>query len=308
MPRPDDSTLTPGQSARIRKEAERALHQANAFGTLPTPIHEIMRVAQVREVEEDIFNPSFIAKIMGKAEKAGQLIKRAVSKVMGLFHASEGLVYIDRTLMLVRQQFVRLHESAHGFLPWQRSMYAVVQDCDQALDPDTADLFDREANTFASEVLFQLDTFRDLAEEKPFEIWTPVNLSKRFNASVYSSIRQYVSKNHRTCAVVVLNMPELEPGVGFRATLRRVVMSQQFKDKFQNQPWPESYTPNDEIGRMVPAIGRKASGKRQLGLTDVNGTIHDCVAESFTTTKQVFILIHAKQALTAKTIYLGSAA
>jgi hypothetical protein len=150
MPRPDDATLTPGQLARVRKEAERALRESDAFGALPTPINEIMRVSRVREVEEDVLNPSFVAKIMGKAEKAGLAIKRALSKVMGLFQASEGLIFIDRTLMMVRQRFVRLHESAHGFMPWQRPMYALVQDCEHALDPDTADLFDREANTFAS--------------------------------------------------------------------------------------------------------------------------------------------------------------
>jgi len=308
MSRPDDSTLRPSELARVRKEAERALRQANALGALPTPIDEIMRVARVREVEEDILNPSFMAKIIGKAQNAGLAIKRALSKIMGLFHASEGLVFIDRTLMMVRQRFVRLHESAHGFLPWQRPMYALVQDCERALDPDTADLFDREANTFASEVLFQLDTFRDQAEEQPFNIFTPVNLAKKFNASNYAAIRQYVSKNHRTCAVVVLNMPELNVEFGFRATLRRVVMSEGFKVMFAGRIWAELYTPDDDIGRLVPLYGRRASGKRHLGLTDANGELHDCVAESFTTGQQVFVLIHVIKALTAKRILLEPAA
>ena len=302
MTRPDDSTLTPGQWARIRQEAERALQQAGALGVLPTPIDEIMRVARVQEIEEDIHNPSFIAKIVGKAQKAGQVIKRALSKVMGLFHASEGLIFIDRTLMVVRQRFVRLHESAHGFLPWQRPMYALVQDCEHALDPDTADLFDREANTFASEVLFQLDTFRDQAEERPFGIFTPVNLAKQYNASAYAAIRQYVSKNHRTCAVFVLNMPEFDGVAGFRATLRRVVASDSFKGMFANRPWAEVYTPDDDIGRLVPIGGKRGSGKRHLGLTDDNGTLHDCIAESFCSGHQVFVLVHVVQALTATRI------
>lgn len=306
MPRPDDSTLTPGQLAQVRKEAKRALQQAGAWGVLPTPIDEIMRVAQITEIEEDVLNPSFVAKIVAKAEKAGQAIRRALSKVMGLFHASEGLIFIDRTLMKVKQRFVRLHESAHGFLPWQRPMYSLVQDGENALDPDTADLFDREANTFASEVLFQLDTFHEEAESMSFDILTPVRLAKKFNASNYAAIRQYVSKNHRTCAVVVLNMPVLDPIGGFRATLRRVVGSESFLQLFAGQIWPEVYTPDDDIGRFVPLHGRRASAKRQLGLTDVNGTLHDCMAESFSTGHQVFVLIHVTKALTAKRIILGS--
>jgi Zn-dependent peptidase ImmA (M78 family) len=304
MPKPDDSSLTSSQLARIRKEAERALLQAGALGVLPTPIDEIMRVARVREIEEDIHNPSFIDKIMGNALKAGQVVKRALSKVMGLFLASEGLVFIDRTLMVVRQRFVRLHESAHGFLPWQRPMYAVVQDCEHALDPDTAELFDREANMFASEVLFQLDMFHNQAEELPFGIFTPVNLAKRYNASVYAAIRQYVSKNHRTCVVLVLNPPEIDAATGFQATLRRVVASESFKTMFSAYAWAEVFTPDDDIGRLVPLGKRRASGKRQLGLTDDNGILQECVAESFSSGHQVFVLIHVNKALTSTRIIL----
>lgn len=308
MPRPDDSNLTPSQLARIRKEAERALREASVLGFLPTPTEQIMAAARVREVEEDVLNPTFIAKILGKAEKAGHAIKRALSKVIGLFHASEGLVFLDQTLILVKKRFVRLHEAAHGFLPWQRPMYAVVEDCEKALDPETADLFDREANVFASEVLFQLDTFRDMAEEKPFEIWTPIGLATKFNASKYAAIRQYVAKNHRACAVVVLNMPELEKDVGFRATLRRAVQSTSFNAMFGQIQWKNSYTPDDDIGALVPVGHRRTSGKQQLGLTDTNGILHECVAESFTNKKQVFILIHAVKTLTVPRILMSSAA
>ena len=232
MRRPDDCSLTPGQFARVRKEAERALREAGALGIFPTPVERIMTVAKVEEVREDVLNPGFIAKLRAKAEQAGQALKRAVSKVMGIFQAASGLVFLDQTLMAVKKRFVRLHESGHGFMPWQRPMYALVEDCEKALDPEAADIFDREANVFASEVLFQLDTFREMAEGERFEIWTPIGLAKKFDASIYASVRQYVSKNHRACAVVVLNTPELIEGDGFRATLRRAVQSQTFTEFF----------------------------------------------------------------------------
>jgi IrrE N-terminal-like domain len=305
MQRSDDSSLTPNQLARIRKEAERALREAAVFGVLPTPVEEIMAVARVSEVEEDVLNPSFVEKLMSRAGKAGGAIKRALSKVIGLFHASDGLVFIDKTLVLVRKRFVRLHEAAHGFLPWQRPMYAVVEDCEKTLDPETADLFDREANMFASEVLFQLDTFHAMAEAEPFSIWTPVKLAPKFNASLYASIRQYVAKSNRTCVVVVLNMPELAAGVGFRASLRRVERSASFTKLFGQYQWKDSYTPEDSIGALVPLGHRKSSGKRQLGLIDDNGISHDCIAEAFCNTKQVFVLIHAVKTLTATRILLS---
>jgi Zn-dependent peptidase ImmA (M78 family) len=304
MRRPDDSSLTRSQLAKIRSEAERALRDAGVFGVLPTPVEEVMRVARVREMEEDLANPGFLSKLVNKAEKAGQAVKRALSKVLGLFHASDGLIFIDRTLMVVKQRFVRLHEAAHGFLPWQRPMYAVVQDCEKALDPDTADLFDREANVFASEVLFQIDTFRDQADELPFTIRTPLALAKKFNASVYASVRQYVSKNRRACAVLVLNPPVPVPGLGFRAELRRPVQSEGFTAMFGACTWREYYTPDDDLGALIPVGHRKSSAPRPLGLRDGNGALHECVAEAFTNTIQVFVLIHVVKTLTATHLLL----
>ncbi|MGP0061095.1 MAG: ImmA/IrrE family metallo-endopeptidase [Beijerinckiaceae bacterium] len=263
-----------------------------------------MTVAKVEEVREDVLNPGFIAKLRSKAEQAGQALKRAVSKVMGIFQAASGLVFLDQTLMAVKKRFVRLHESGHGFMPWQRPMYALVEDCEKSLDPEAADIFDREANVFASEVLFQLDTFHEMAEGERFEIWTPIRLAKKFDASIYASVRQYVSKNHRACAVVVLNTPELIEGDGFRATLRRAIQSQSFTEFFGTYSWKDAYTPDDEIGVFIPLQGRRSSGKRSLRLVDRNGDRHECVAESFTQTHQVFILIHAVKTLTTTRIIL----
>jgi hypothetical protein len=305
--RPDDSSLTPQQFARVRAEAERALREAGALDVFPTPVHQIMAVAKVEEVKEDVLNPSFIAKLRSTVEQAGGALKRAVNKVMGLFHATAGLVFLDQTLMAVKKRFVRLHEAAHGFLPWQRPMYALVEDCDKALDAEAAELFDREANVFAAEVLFQLDSFRDAAEGHPFSIWTPVKLAKTFDASIYACVRQYVTKNHRACAVVVLNMPELTEGDGFRVSLRRAIQSDSFTAIFGRHAWKSVYTPDDDIGAFVPINGYRSSGKRALVLVDQNGDRHECIAESFTQTHQVFVLIHAVRTLAApRPVYLAT--
>jgi Zn-dependent peptidase ImmA (M78 family) len=301
--RPDDASLTPGQWARVRKEAERALREAGALGIFPTPIPQIMAVAKVEEVREDVLNPNFVAKLRAKVEQAGQTVRRALTKVIGLFHASAGLVFISKTLVEVKRRFVSLHEAGHGFMPWQRPMYALVEDCEKALDGSTAELFDREANVFASEVLFQLDTFRDMAEAEPFEIWTPVKLARRFNASNYAAIRQYVSKSSRACAVVVLDMPELVAGVGYRAALRRAVQSDQFTQLFGFHGWPETYTPDDQLGALIPIGNRKSSGKRSISVADSNGDQNDCVAESFSTGHNIFILIHVVKTLGVPKIY-----
>jgi hypothetical protein len=153
--------------------------------------------------------------------------------------------------------------------------------------------------------LFQLDTFAEEADGKPFEIFTPVNLSKKYGASIYASVRQYVSKNHRTCAVLILNPPEPVVGLGFRSTLRRVVASKTFLEQFSTCRWPDEFTPDDRIGALVPIGKRRASGKRTLELSDANGVRHECVVEAFTQTRQVFVLICVTEALTRHTVLVS---
>ncbi len=301
MTKPDDSTLTQQQYAHVRKEAERLLHKADALGTFPTPVAEIMDAGKVTVAPEDVLDEGFLRTIR---RKAGSALKNAVSKVIGLFDARERLVFIDRAVYFVKQTFLKLHETGHAVLPWQRDLYAVIEDSEQELDPDTADLFDREANVFATEVLFQLDGFIQEAAGQPFGIKIPLGLSKKYGASVYASMRQYVAKNPRDCIVLVLNPPELIEGDGFQAGLRRAVSSPSFQEKFGDLDWPDYFTPDDEIGAMVPVGGHRMSWPREISLVDRNGTRHKCLAEAFTNTYQVFILIHAVRTLTKSTVIL----
>lgn len=302
MMKPDDSTLSPLRLRQVQKEARRALAEAGVEGVLPTPISAILGVAKVTEVEEDVLNEDagFIERLRRELSKPEQLLRKALSKVVGLFDARQGLVFIDRKLPLVKQTFVRLHEAGHGFLPWQRPMYAVVEDSTESLDPSVADAFDREANVFAAEVLFQCGMFSSEANDMEQSIWTPVKLAKKYGASVYSSIRQYVSKNQNACAVIVLDPPVPTQGVGFIATTRRALTSQSFADRFKTHKWLDYYTPDHALGGMVPLGTRRSSQKRELVLHDDNGHAHDFIVEAFTNTYQVFILLHHKRDLTTK--------
>lgn len=304
--KPDDSTLTPIRQKKVEKEARRALEEAGVEGVLPTPVSEILGVAKVTEVKEDVLNEDadFLEKIRREFKNSGELLRKALSKVVGLFDARDGLIFIDRKLPAIKQVFVRLHEAGHGFLPWQRPMYSVVESSKESLEPSVADAFDREANVFAAEILFQGDMFSNQASEMEQSIWTPIKLSKNYGASIYSSIRQYVSKHQSACAVLVLEMPTFAQGHGFVAKSRRAVPSPQFTEKFGKHKWLEEYTPDDQIGQIVPLGKARSSGVRELVLTDDNGDEHEFLAEAFTNTYQVFILLHHRRDLTAKKTFL----
>lgn len=301
----DDSSLTNPQYARVRKEARRLLSEAGALGCFPTPVEEIMAAAQIEEIPDPVLSKGFLSRLR---KRAGDALKKALTKVVGLFDAHARFVYIDQTLHAVKQTFVRLHETGHGFLPWQREIYAVVEDCEKTLDPDVADQFEREASVFAAEVLFQLDAFTKQAEEMPFSIRTPLNVGRKYGASAYASVRRYVAQNWRACAVLVLDQPELVAGDGFKASIRRFVPSPKFRVLFGDLDWPDHVTPDDQFGKMVPMPPRRMSGKREISIRDRNGTVNVCIAEAFNSTYQIFILIHAARTLTATSVIVPKSA
>ena len=303
MKKPDDCSLPEAQRKKIREHAKLALEDASAIGVYPTPVAAVMEAAKVVLAEEDALDQGFLSKLR---KKAGSALRRALTKVLGVLDVVARIVYLDRSLYLVKQTFLKLHETAHAILPWQCKIYAVTEDCEKTLAPEISEVFEREANVFASDVLFQLDAFTNEANDYEFGIKVPLRLCRKFGASTYSAIRRYVSESHRACAVLVLNPPEFCEGNGFVATLRRVVASPDFLHLFGELTWPESVTPADEIGAMVPLGKRRMSAPRSICLVDRNGGRHECVAEAFTQTHQVFILIHAIKTLNRRKIILAS--
>lgn len=296
----DDFSLSNEELERVRAEARLALERANAFGRLPTPVHDILDAAELTVVDDEVLDQGWLARFRKRATGA---LKSALSKVLGLFDARAWLIHVDRSVKVVKQTFIKLHEAGHGLLVWQRKMYAAAEDCEFTLADDIKDLFEREANNFASEVLFQLDAFTEQAADYEFGIGVPLKLGPKYGASAYASIRRYVRKNDRACVVLVLDPPVVANDVGFQASLRRVIPSPAFARQVGDLAWPTVFTPDDELGDMVP-VGRRMSRPRTLAVTDRNGADHECIAEAFATPYQVFILIHLRKALSRTTVIM----
>ncbi len=290
MKRPDDYSLPDTQRRLIRSHAERSLIAAGAFGRFPTPVADVIEAAKVIVAEEDVLDLEFLAKLR---KQAGGALRRALTKVLGVLDATARIIYIDKTVHAVKQTFLKLHETAHAVLPWQRDIFVVAEECERTLAPEISEAFEKEANAFASEVLFQLDTFSDEANSHEMGVLVPVRLSKRYGASIYSSIRRYVNNNPRACAVLVLEPPSVCAHRGFVAKLRREVVSPEFTRTIGPLSWPDEFCPEDNIGAMIPIGARKMSRPRQILLQDREGLIHECIAEAFTQSHQVFVLIHS---------------
>jgi len=301
MSLPEDYKLSQQSQKSIQDAAKKCLIKSGALGIFPTPMDAIIKHADVEIVDENVLEENFIKKMW---HKAGDALKKAISKVWGLLDVNARFIYIDKSVLRVKQVFLTLHEIAHLTLPWQNTAYKIVEDCEKTLSPEVSDNFDKEANAFASEVLFQSDSFTKDALQHEFSILVPVNLKTKYGSSIYAAIRRYVFCSDKACGVIVLEMPQLVEGKGLVSKLRRFVSSPKFDILFGEIVWQEEFTSGDPIGACIPVGKRRMSGKHEIYLKDRNGYNQFCVLEAFTQTYQVFILIHAVRTLNKTTIIL----
>ncbi len=237
--------------------------------------------------------------LIGKAEQAAIALKSAISKVLGIYDVEKHLIHIDHTVHQSKQNFLKLHETGHHELPTHRKIYRIFQDCEKCLDPQTADLFEREANNFARFVLFQDDGYAAMAADLKLEIRSPMKLASKFGASVYASCREYARTHHRACVVYILEPITYGPNGDVQAVVRRIETSPSYERQF-GRPGDQVITQNHSLGRVLP-VGRRMTRPTTVSMTDRNGQAHECVAETFDTTFNLLVLVYPLKALTATT-------
>jgi hypothetical protein len=297
----DDSSLDPEALRAVQRHARLALDRASAWGVYPTPTPVILEAAKVRVAPASAFDPRRITQyLIGKAETAAVALKSAISKVFGICDVEEHLIHIDHNVHKSKQNFLKLHEVGHHDLPSHSSAFRLFQDCEKTLDPETSDLFEREANNFARFILFQGDGYAKMAADYAMGLKTPMKLAGTFGASVYASCREFARTNHRACAVYILEPVTFCQETGARAQVRRIEVSQSYFNLF-GRPMDEAITLDHSLGRVLP-IGRKMTRPTNVSITDRNGQAHECLAEAFDTTYNVLLLVYPVKVLTAKTI------
>jgi len=297
--RPDDSFLTPEQLANVQRHADRLLQDAGAYGVFPTPIKTIMDAAKLTVVDDEILDENFLRRFLNSAKASVATIKSALSKVLGLFEANDRLVVIDKDTPAPRIPFVKLHEAGHGTMPHQSKIYALIHDCEKTLDPDITDLFEREANVFASEALFQGDLFAQHAHDSAFGVKTAIALTKQFGGSNYATFRRYVTTNPSACCLVVLEPLLTYDAAGFRADVRRIIVSKTFIRMYDAASFGSTITAGHPLSRLVPrGAKQRMVPPCDIILTDRNGDRRECIGQTFKTRHQAFVLVRDERPVT----------
>lgn len=237
------------------------LQQSGAAGILPTPVDRIMEFSKLT-----LDSGLDLSKIRDDYHTSKlDILKRAIEKVIGLTIPKKKIIFIDCSVLPVRQTFVKLHETGHNLLPWQKRMYELFEDDELNLDPFIRDLYEAEASYFASDVLFQLDLFQNKAKRLPLKIATPISLAKEFGSSIHAALRRYVEFSNKKCALLVIDLPGIK---NFEIKTKKFLTSTPFAEKYGQIQMPETISPEwaffediikgtniKEDGRIIPFEG-----------------------------------------------------
>lgn len=289
----DDATLDPAQARQVRKYADLLLKKASAHGRFPTPVADLVAAAGLEIARENALDAVFLGGLYRSLPNALKLapdrLKKTLGKVLGLLDRHDRTVHIDKSLHPKKVVFLSVHEVGHDFLPWQRKTFDYLEDGESELDPDTRDRFEREANCFSSDVLFQLDTFTAEAADHAFGIGTPVKLAPRYGASVYATARRYVVTSGRPCALLVFDQPAAGSPAGGMA-LRRSAASASYVARFGPPLAPAACGPGCFFFDHRP--GNRFTAPTPFPLRDRAGEPVAGVAEAFDSGYEVFFLVY----------------
>lgn len=286
--RPDDRHLSSEQHAEVERRALDLLHRADAWGRIPVPVGDLLAAAKLQVAPYSIFNPRAIAAYAkAQGEKAASLIKKAVGKIFGVLDTAEEIIHIDDTVTEGKQLFLKLHETGHHELPHQRKVFRFFEESEEELDPDVADLFEREANNFARFVMFNGDLFRERAADHQLSFGSVKKLQRLFKVSLYAALREYTRSHRLTCFALCCELPTFCPTNRFSCDVRRIEVSPSFEAQF-GVPNVQVIAGGHRLAGLVP-FGRRATRPTEFALTDKNGQSRQFVGEALDTTYNVLI-------------------
>ena len=270
-----DGDLPPEEIVRIRSHILALLRRADAFGQVPTPISQVMDVAQLVSAGEITLEPEERRQLR---RVFGDLVDRVLSRLQGVIHFRSGEVWINPEMHPMRQRFVQAHEIGHDILPWHRELFAYLDDKSR-LRPDVRNRYEREANQAAIELLAQGDQLRHEADDSALDMTLISDLASRYSISIEASARRIVEESRQECALAIAyrgsSTGKLMP--------HHLYCSQSFERRFR---WKATNCASYIVAQTLQAAER-GDPLEPLIVTDVEGRAATLEADSTNTRRAV---------------------
>ncbi len=275
------------EQEEVARYARMLLERAGVVDRLPTPIDDLLDCAELI-VSQDI---DLTESHDGFFARNYKLLSSALRKAMGMVDLRERVIYLNTTVNAGKQNFVTLHEIGHKVLPWQRDIMLHLDD-DSTLSHNVRDLFEAEANSFASEVMFQGERFDRDIRDLPLELRTPLQLARVYGGSIHATLRRYVERHSEPCAMLVLGTTPLVTSAGAHYPVTRLHESVAFTRAFPTWPRPERLSVSADF--LQPLAGSKGGAFEKidtdLTLPGLHGPV-PCVVHVFKSRFSNFVLL-----------------
>jgi transcriptional regulator with XRE-family HTH domain len=273
-----DGELPPDEIARIRAYILRLLRRADVIGAIPTPIDQVMDVAHLVSAGEIRLDPEERKKLRARF---GDLVDLVWNRLQGAIHFGSREIWINPEMYPLRQRFVLGHEIGHHVLAEHREIFAYLDDT-KRLRPDVHQLYERQANQAAIELLAQGDRLREEADDSPLTMDLIDDLATRYQISMQATARRIVEETKQPCALAI----------SFRGQATGKLMphhlycSSAFAARFK---WKETGAADAIVAQSIRAAA-KAAWLEPLVMTDASGRASTLDLDPVCTPQAVLVL------------------
>jgi transcriptional regulator with XRE-family HTH domain len=194
-----DGPIPANELRGIRQHAIALVREAAVLGHLPTPLDELARVANLVRAGDITLTLSEKRKLR---QVFGDTVDTVLRRLQGAIHFPSGEFFVASGMNPRKQRFVEAHEIGHAILPWQREIFAYLDD-EHNLCSDVRDRFEREANQTAIELLAQGDLLRREADDSTITSELIERLSEKYQISLQATSRRVVEESRQQCALAI---------------------------------------------------------------------------------------------------------
>jgi transcriptional regulator with XRE-family HTH domain len=276
-----DGELPTDEISRIRAYVLALLQRSDAAGLLPTPIGQVLDVARLVSAGEIRLDPEERRKLR---HRFGDLVDRAWTRLQGVIHFGAREIWINPDMYPLRQRFVLGHEIGHFVLPEHREIFAHLDDKNR-LRPDVHDLYERQANQAAIELLAQGDQLRREADDSTLTMTVIDGLAGRFEISLQATARRIVEETKQHCALTISFRSSPQSPLG----RPHLYCSRSFEQRFR---WKGTGRANLVIAQTVHAA-RRTQPLAPLITSDVEGRARIIELDLISTPRAVLLLFRA---------------
>lgn len=288
MPALVNPLLTPlDTKVELEADAKNLLKRAGVYGVIPTPLEALMDNEKIKFHSGLPEQESFLKTL---PEKGKNIFLNAVQKIRGISDLRSRAIYIPKDKNNTRERFALAHEIAHTNIE-HHNIGVSLTDTNEELSLNVKEEFEREANYFGAELLFQVDHFARMARDYTASIEAPLVLAIDHETSYHSTIWKFIEvQDERVCVAQFYPVNKMQPCEGFK--LYKSIGSDSFRMKFSELEIPRNLDYMDEWSQAFKCE-KIISGTQHFVC---NGSLYFFEWSAWSNTYTLFVMLRHRSA------------